>query len=64
MILDIIDSIIIYFDNIDDIIKYMLSSKNIYNLIVTNNNLWNSICLKYFKQPGNFKCFKQNNLLL
>lgn len=56
---DIIDSIIINFDNIDDIIKYMLSSKKIYNNIVTNNNLWNSICLKYFKQSGNFNCFKQ-----
>lgn len=56
---DIIDCIIINFDNIDDIIKYMLSSKKNYNNIITNNNLWNSICLKYFKQPGNFKCFKQ-----
>ena len=59
MISDIIDYIIIYFDNIDDIIKYMLTSKNNYNIILTNNNLWNSICLKYFKQNGNFNSFKQ-----
>jgi len=58
MFQDIIDSIIINFDNIDDIIKYMLSSKKIYNIIVKNDNLWNSICLKYFKQSGNFNCFK------
>ena len=59
MIEDIIDCIIINFDNIDDIIKYMLSSKKTYNNIIKNKNLWKSICLKYFKQSGDFTYFKQ-----